>query len=1008
MKKEKFRIFRTILTLCFGVFLMEANAQDIAVRGHVKDASGVPVIGANVTVKDAGKPVGTITDVDGNFVLNAPQNSVLSVTFIGYKPTEVKVAPSVSVTLEEDAQMLDAVVVVGYGTVKKNDLTGSVTAIKPDKISKGITTSAQDMMVGKIAGVNVMANGTPGGGATIRIRGGSSLNANNDPLIVIDGLAMDNSGVKGLTNPLAMVNPNDIETFTVLKDASATAIYGSRASNGVIIITTKKGKAGGRPQVNYDGNVSFGIRQKAIDVMNAAEFKNYVTQLYGEGNEPGEFGEADTNWQDEIFRTAISTDHNVTVSGGLKYMPYRASFGYTNQNGILQTSKFERYTAALNLSPSFFKDYLKFNVNAKMMWANQRYADGGAIGAALTMDPTRPVYDNSEMYQNFGGFYQPSSDGSSYNDPEWPMTIEGNATANPVSLLKLKKHTSRNISFVGNVEIDYKLHFFPDLRLHVNVGGDYSEGKEKNVNSPYAPGSYYYGWVGADYGYKYNFSVNAYAQYTKEIGDHYIDVMVGGEEQHFHYTGFGVGQGTNRLTGEAHNPSLREQTAWGHHSTLVSYFARANYTLLNRYLLTVTFREDGSSRFAKNNRWSSFPSVALGWKIKEESFLRDVTWLSDLKLRLGWGITGQQNLGDDYDFPYMALYRLNAAGGFYPFGDEYFETMRPNAYNPDLKWERTTTYNAGIDFSFLNGRIAGGVDYYYRKTDDLINTVKIAAGTNFNTQLISNIGSLKNSGIEFSINAKPVVTKDFVWDLGYNVTWNDNEITKLTGADNDQYYVETGGVSTGISGATCQVQKVGYPMNSFFVYQQVYDQNGKPIENMYVDRNGNGIIDPDDRYIYKKPAADVLMGLTSKFTYKNWDLSFALRASLNNYVYNDVLASKSNVGKGGIFNHGYYSNRPIDAVNLGFEGIGDYFLSDRFVENASFLRCDNITLGYSFNGLGKTTGYTGVGGRVYATVQNPFVVTKYTGLDPEAGADGIDKNIYPHPVTFLVGLSLQF
>lgn len=390
--------------------------------------------------------------------------------------------------------------------------------------------------------------------------------------------------------------------------------------------------------------------------------------------------------------------------------------------------------------------------------------------------------------------------------------------------------------------------------------------------------------------------------------------------------------------------------------------------------------------------------------------------MSDLKLRLGWGITGQQNLGDDYDFPYMALYRVNAAGGYYPFGDTYYGTMRPKAYNEDLKWEETTTYNAGFDFAFLNGRISGSMDYYYRKTDDLINTVKIAAGTNFNTQLISNIGSLKNTGLEFTINAKPIVTKDFVWDLGYNITWNKNEITKLTGGDDSNYYVETGGVSTGISGATCQVQKVGYPMNSFFVYQQVYDKDGKPIENMFVDRNGDGVINASDKYIYKKPAADVLMGLTSKFTYKNWDLSFALRASLNNYVYNDVLASKSSVGKGGIFNHGYYSNRPTAAVNLGFEGKGDYYLSDRFVENASFLRCDNITVGYSFKNLLKSQAYKGINGRIYGTVQNPFVITKYTGLDPEsvissgndAGVAGIDRNIYPHPITILFGLSLQF
>ena len=651
MKQVNLRIYRMILPLILGLFLSVGTyAQSITVKGHVKDALG-GVIGASV-VEKGNTTNGTITDLDGNFSLNVPKGSTLVVSFIGYKTQEVVAASSVVVTLQEDSELLDEVVVIGYGVARKNDLTGSVTAIKPDEMNKGLTTSAQDMMQGKIAGVSVVNNGgEPGGSATIRIRGGSSLNASNDPLIVIDGLAMDNYGVQGMSNPLALVNPADIESFTVLKDASATAIYGSRASNGVILITTKKGQSNSKPRISYNGNVSVSMVTDKLDVLNAKEFMKLVQNTYGYSDEEflasaeyqalgymnaqGEHLFADTDWQDEIYRTAVSTDHNITVSGGLKNMPYRVSFGYTNQNGILMTSNFERYTASVNLTPSFFKDHLKFNINAKMMWANQRYADDGAIGAALTMDPTQPVYDSSDMYKNFGGFYQPTSDGSSYNDPEWPLTLESNSTANPVSLLKLKKHTSRNTSFISNVEVDYKFHFLPDLHIHANVGGDYSEGKEKNVNSPYAPGSYYYGWNGTDYGYKYNLSVNAYAQYSKEIGDHYVDVILGGEEQHFHYTGYKVGQGTNPLTGEAYNPNLRSQTAWGHHSTLVSYFARVNYTLLSRYLLTATFRQDGSSRFSKDNRWSSFPSVALGWKLKEENFLKNVEVLSDLKLRLG-------------------------------------------------------------------------------------------------------------------------------------------------------------------------------------------------------------------------------------------------------------------------------------------------------------------------------------------------------------------------------------
>ena len=1002
MKQVNLRIFRTILTLLLGVFLsVGAYAQTVTVKGHVKDALG-GVIGANV-VEKGNTSNGTITDLDGNFTLTVPQGATLVVSFIGYTTQEVAAAPSVVVTLQEDSELLSEVVVIGYGVVKKNDATGSVTAVKPDKISKGITTNAQDMMSGKIAGVSVISDGgTPGGSSTIRIRGGSSLNASNDPLIVIDGLAMDNSGVQGLSNPLSMVNPNDIETFTVLKDASATAIYGSRASNGVIIITTKKGSAGSAPKVTYDGNVSAGIIGSTLDVLSANEFREYVTANCLNPDVP--LGSANTDWQDQIYRTAWSHDHNVTITGGLKNMPYRVSFGYTNQNGIVKTSNFERYTVSANIAPAFFDNYLKFNVNAKAMVAKNRYADGGAVGAALAMDPTRPVYDDGSLNNAFGGFWQYSQN-AEYNDPDWPLTNNTNATQNPVALLEQKNDHAKSKSFVGNIEVDYKFHFFPDMRIHANVGADYSEGRQTTDISPYSYSNYYYGWYGNSYSYKYNLSGNIYLQYMKEIGDHSIDVMVGAEEQHFHRTGSNVGQGTNQLTGEAYNPSLREQTAFGYHSTLVSFFGRLNYTFLNRYLLTFTLRQDGTSRFSKDNRWGTFPSLALGWKLKEEAFLQDVDFLSDLKLRLGWGVTGQQNLGEDMDFPYMPLYTVSGNGAYYPFGDTYYTTLRAKEYNEDLKWEETTTWNAGIDYGFLNGRINGAIDFYYRETKDLINTVQIPTLSNFNSRLVSNIGSLKNTGIEFTINAKPIVTKDFTWDVGYNVTWNKNEITKLTGNDDPSYYVTAGGAVAGKIGSFVQVQKVGNPINSFYVYQQVYDSEGKPIENTFVDRNGDGVINSSDRYIYKKPAGDVLMGLTSKMTWKNWDFSFALRASLNNYVYNAVLSGNCSLGT--IYNNNAYNNRLASSIGLGFNGDGDYYLSDYFVQNASFLRCDNISLGYSFDKLFSTSAYNGISGRVYATVQNPFVITKYGGLDPEVGS-GIDNNIYPRPTTFLLGLSLQF
>ena len=892
--KKSLRL-KALLTLLVGLFLsIGAFAQQIAVKGHVKDTTGEPVIGANVLVK--GTTNGTITDFDGNFMLNVPKDAILSVSFVGYKSAEVKAASTVMVTLEDDSQVLDAVVVIGYGSVKKNDMTGSVTAIKPDKLNKGLITNAQDMMTGKIAGVSVISKGgAPGEGATIRIRGGSSLTAENDPLIVIDGLAMDNKGVKGLANPLSMVNPNDIESFTVLKDASATAIYGSRASNGVIIITTKKGQAGARPTISYDGNVSVSTVKSTVDVMDGDQFRSFIKDIWGEDSEAySKLGNANTDWQKEIFRPAVSTDHNLTISGGLKNMPYRVSFGYTNQNGIVKTSKFERYTASVSLAPSFFEDHLKINANLKGMIAKNRYADGGAVGSAVSFDPTQSVRSDDPYHQYyFDGYFQWNTDASSLNDDTWKRTFNSNAPGNPVALLEEKDDRAISKSLIGNLELDYKFHFLPDLHAHVNGGMDLSTGKQYTDVSPYSSTNNYYGSYGWEQKDKYNLSLNAYLQYSKDFTDkHRFDVMAGYEWQHFHDTSdqeyWGLYPLSNNVVENRGQRYNNTSSGSATESYLVSFFGRVNYTLLDRYLFTATVRQDGSSRFHKNNRWGLFPSFALGWKLKEEAFLKDVDVLSDLKLRLGYGITGQQNINSG-DYPYLAVYETNKDGAYYPILGEG-TTYRPNAYNPDLKWEKTTTYNVGLDFGFLNNRINGAVDYYYRKTTDLLNSVFVSAGTNFKNKVLSNVGSLENSGIEFSINSKPVVTTDWTWDLGFNITYNKNEITKLTTGDSENYYVAAGDNIGGGRDMKAMAHAVGHPASSFYVYQQVYDENGKPIENEFVDRNGDGTINGDDRYFYKKPTADVLMGLTSRLSYKSWDFSFSLRASLNNYVYNSVEA----------------------------------------------------------------------------------------------------------------------
>ena len=998
---RKHFMFKVLFTLVIGLFLsVGAFAQQITVNGIVKDTTGEPVIGANVLVK--GTTNGTITDFDGNFQLSANKGDIIVISFIGFTAQELPAtAELMNVVLKDDSELLSEVVVIGYGVAKKNDLTGSVTAMKPDEMNKGLVTNAQDMMQGKIAGVNVTsASGTPGAGAQIRIRGGSSLNASNDPLIVIDGLAMDNSGVQGLSNPLSMVNPNDIETFTVLKDASATAIYGSRGSNGVIIITTKKGKSGSKPTINYSGNVSVSTKKKTIDVMDGDEFRQFVTNMYGEGSTAvNTLGKANTDWQSEIYRAAVSTDHNVTLSGGLKNMPYRATVGYTNQQGILKTSKFERLTASLNLSPSLLEDHLKINLNAKGMIAKTRYANTSAVNAAVWMDPTQDIYDSRDEYKNFGGYFQWTSNGAALNDPNWPLTYNTLATKNPVALLDQQDDNATSKTFIGNAEFDYKVHGFEDLRLHMNLGADYSTGKQTTIISPYSSTNHYYGYDGWTETDKYNLLFTAYAQYMKDFNEaHHFDIMGGYEWQHFHREGMSNGWGYYQST---HNEKPGQKTEhnannnpWATENYLVSFFGRANYSLLDRYMLTATVRYDGSSRF--KDHWALFPSFAFGWRIKEEAFLKDVDALSDLKLRLGYGQTGQQEGIGDYN--YFASYNVNTAvDSFYPLIGNG-QLNRPNAYNNNLTWETTTTYNAGLDFGFWNGRLTGNIDWYYRETTDLLNTVSVAAGSNFRNQVMSNIGSLKNTGIEASLNWKAISNNDWLWDLGVNFTYNQNEITELVDGD----YQLTGGISSG-TGNMCQAHAVGHPAGSFYVYQQVYDNNGMPIEGAVVDRNGDGTITTADKYLYKSPSAPWTAGFTSKLMYKNWDFSFSLRASFDNYVFNDLEAGSSNISSSQVLaQSGYLSNRPLNVLGKAWQTY-DWVLSDYFVQNASFLKCDNITLGYTFDQLFGAK----IGGRVYATASNVFTITNYKGIDPEV-AGGIDNSLYPRPFTALVGLSLNF
>ena len=1015
MKQVKIKLPLRALTLASGLLLTVSSfAQSNAIKGHVKDASGEPIMGATITVN--GKAVG-ITDMDGNFTVDAAPGTKLTFTYLGMTPKTVQASKNMIITMIDDSKSLNEVVVIGYGRAKKNDLTGSVTAIKPDEMSKGITSSASDMLVGKIAGVDVQTGGgQPGTGAQIRIRGGASLNASNDPLYVIDGLAIDNNTNNGMSNILAMINPNDIESFTVLKDASATAIYGSRASNGVIIITTKKGRAGQRPTVTYNGDITISTIQKKYEVMNASEFKQALTSL---GKDISALGTADTDWQDEIFRTAVSTKHSLSIQGGLKDMPYRIGLGFEDNNGIVKTSWMKRFNTSVNVAPSFLDKHLNFNFTAKYMFEKDRYAKfGDAIGAALTMDPTQPVRVNDEKYNCVGGYFQYlQAKDSKITDPSWTNITKTQVPQNPVAVLDNYKCIAKTHDISSNLEVDYKIHGFEDLHLHAAIGAQYTDGRQNEDISKYSFSNNYFGYYGTNHAYKYSIEGKAFAEYAHKFGVHDIDIMAGAEQSHYHRTGYNFGSGIDEYLRDTnpqyettegkwnyeHDPVTQEDEMWKAHNSLVSYFGRFNYNLLDRYLLTATFRADGSSRFRKGKKWGYFPAAAFAWKINNESFLKNVQWIDELKLRLGWGMTGQQNGIDD--FYYTTLYRVSNNYAQYPFGDKYYPTLRPTASNSDLTWEKTTTYNAGLDFTALNGRFGVNVDGYYRKTTDLLASVAIAGGTNFGDQLLKNIGSLENYGVELAFNVKPIVTKDFVWDVTYNVGWNHNEITELEAGLQD--WVWTGNKVSRGNNTKIQVNKVGEPINSFYVYQQVYDENGKPIEGVYVDRDGNGIIDDGDRYCYKSPAPDVIMGLTTKFIYKNWDFSAAFHASIGNYVYYDFLNDKAVLND--LYKDGLYRNTTTEAVNLGFMGTttNPTNTSDYFVRNASYLKCSNMTLGYSFPALIKAGAEKICSGRIFFTVQNPFIITKYKGIDPEVSS-GIDSNPYPRPISFQLGLNLNF
>ncbi len=1014
MKQVNIRIPLRMLSLMLGLFLTVGAFAQMTVKGHVKDSQGEPIIGA--TIRVAGQASGgAISDFDGNFTISAKQGATLSISYVGYQTATVQAAPNVTVTLQEDATTLNDVVVIGYGVAKKNDLTGSVVAMKPDEKNHGMVTTAQDMIQGKIAGVNVnTTSGEPGGGAEIRIRGGASLNASNSPLIVIDGMPMDNNATKGMNNPLSLVNPNDIESFTVLKDASATAIYGSRGSNGVIIITTKKGRKNQAPKVTYNGTFSVSSISKKLDVMDADEYRQFIKDYYGEGSDAYKgLGDASTDWQDEIYRNGISHDHNISVTGGIgnsKWaMPYRVSAGYTNQQGILKGSDYSRVTAGFTLNPSLLDDHLNLNVNGKYAYSKTNPGGQGAIGNATRMDPTRPVMSDADEFKGWGGYWQWTKPTTSY-DPTFPYDRNSDAPSNPVEQIENYTFYKKSNVLLGNFEADYKIHGLEDIRLHMNLAGEYATGGEYNSPSRYSTYAYYYGWDGENTEEKYNLIATAYAQYYKDFNkDHHFDLMGGYEYSRTKYWGGETGASyypsTYQGTDDDGNPkagTLNQKTdlVWRGQMVLVSWYGRANYTLMDRYLLTFTARYDGSSRFADGHRWGFFPSAAAAWRIKDEAFMKNIDAVSDLKLRLGWGKTGQQDTGKEY---YTPVYKMTTGTDrLYPIGpDNTGRLFQPLVYNNELTWETTTTWNVGLDFGMYDQRLTLNVDAYKRNTTDLLCTPTIAAGQNYDNAMLLNAGELQNYGIEIALTGKPIVSKDWFVELGVNAAYNNNEVKELYGGRD---MIEAG-LTVGMQ-KNLTYHKVGQPANSFWVYQQVYDQAGRPIQGVYVDRNGDGAIDDNDRYFYKNIHAPWTGGFYLKVAYKNWDLGTNFRASLGNYVYNDLIESRMNTDVRYNASKNFYENTMPDVAALKWKSY-DYPLSDYFVQNASFLKCDNITLGYNFEELLKTGAYHGLSGRIYASCTNVFTITKYSGLDPEQ-TSGFEGSVYPRSRTFLLGLNLNF
>ena len=975
--------------LCVGLLAAQwVFAQDRTISGKVLDSrSGNGLSGASVTASSSKR--GTQTDASGSFKINVTAaDKSLSISSVGYGTQTVSIegTDQVQVTLNATTGDLGEVVLVGYGSARKKDLTGAVATVGVKDFAKGPLTSPEQLINGKVAGVQITApSGAPGAGGRIRVRGTSSLSGSNDPLIIIDGVPIDQQGgIAGSANALNLINPNDIETFTVLKDASATAIYGNRATNGVILITTKKGKSG-KMKVSFSTQNSYSVVGDKVDVLTGDEYRAFVNDK-GNATQRGLLGAANTNWQDLIYQGAIMTDNTIALTGGIKNLPYRLSIGYLNQNGVLKTDNLSRVSTSLNVSPKFLNNNLKVDFNLKTSLSKNKFANQGAIGGAAFFDPTQVTNRNDNR---FGGYWEWLANN---NQPD------GLAPKNPLGLLNLRDDNSNVMRYITNLQLDYSIPQVPGLRANLNVGYDYAKGEGSVFIPDSAAMTYVRGGVNNQYdNTKKNKLLDFYLNYSRDIKSikGRLEAMAGYGYQDF------MRQATNFADFRANGTEFAPAAPFPFETqnTLVSFYGRTNLSINGKYLLTATLRRDGSSRFSPEQRWGIFPSAAFAWNLSDESFLKNSKVFSNLKLRLGYGTTGQQEIGNDY--AYIANYTLGTQTAQYQFGNTFYPVQRPVGYDANIKWETTTTYNAGIDFGLGNGRVTGSLDYYFKDTRDLLSFIDVPAGTNFTNRIFTNVGDMTNRGVELQINTNLVKSKKLTWDFGFNVTYNTNEITKLTKFDDPTFVgVAVGGISGGV-GNTIQMHSVGYRPSSFFVLQQVYNGDGKPVEGLYVDRNKDGLINNLDYYRYQSPEPNWIIGATTSATYGKWSASTVVRANIGNYMYNNVFSGSGTLQQAFPGTGRFIGNVHRNYLETGF-AVAQFF-SDYYVDNASFLRMDNFTIGYDFGSVVK--GISSL--RANASVQNAFVITKYQGLDPEI-AGGIDNNFYPRPRIFTLGFNVEF